>query len=317
MASLPGFPGNRGLPPSGSPSGNLSSSDASFDLPSGSSSSILLANRTFFPPDLGGPTSGSFSIPSTTPGNLLVILVASEQRGQEKDPLVISDNAGDAFTQVPWYSIPGSGATDVGTVAFETAHAADLAGPGFMTCFPSPGWASDPTSAAAGFGGNFDAWYATTNGGATTITWATGSSSMGFAGISPLFWVYELRGTNWQLVDFKVATGGEFSNPYIGPALSGAGAHNVYFSLINTNSAFQPGGTVALPWTLDASWQVDDTLPPSLAYVLDSIGAQQAVFSSSDGPDWFVSHGVVFSGTPGGGGGGGGSIFQPNVCIVC
>jgi hypothetical protein len=319
MSSLPGLPGSLGLP-----SGDPSNSDSSFDVPVSDGTSITIANRTFYPPEFGSPTSGSFAIPGTTSGNLLVILVATEQRG-EGDPspgfrtaLAISDDAGDVFTQVPWYGIVGSGATGLGTEAEEAAHAADPAGSGFMANFASPGF-PDVASAGPGFAGSFDAWYAVTNGGATAITYA-----MSPEGLGPVFWVYELIGTDWQLIDFGVGLGTEFAYPYVGPALSGTGAHNVYFSLINTNS-FQSRGTVSSPWVLDPSGDTLDGDPygASLGYILDSSGAgvQQATFSASDGPDWYTSLGVAFSGTPGtnppppppppSGG------PQPNVCLIC
>ena len=259
---------------------------------------ITIANRTVY--TSASVSSGSFTIPSTVSGNLLAVFVSTMGIGTANYPgtprtaLVISDNAGDVFTQVPWYSIAGAGATNYGTVAYATAHANDVAPAGAMTAFPSPGWESG-TSAAAAFVGNIDAWYTTTSGGSTTITWSVSPSA-----VQLVFWVYELTGaSNWSLATYAVTTGGMSSEPYVGPSLTSAMTDNVYFSLIgalgsNTFAGFQPGGTVSGPWVLDAT----STDRGALSYIADSSGTQQATFDSAAGQAWFVSHGVAFSGIP-------------------
>jgi hypothetical protein len=169
MSSIPGIPGSLGLPsgnPTGFPSGH---SDASFDVPSGDGP-ITLANRTYHLEDpdlLGAATSGSFTIPVTEAGNLLVIFVTNTRPWSGPELTLVStalsDNAADVFTQVPWYSVPGSGSS----AGYQTALI------GFDPSFPD-----FPYSA------QFDAWYAVTQGGATTINWAINS---GGSGLVPKF----------------------------------------------------------------------------------------------------------------------------------
>src|ERR1035437_4224846 len=107
---------------------------------------ILLANRTYFCDPTSSALSGSFSVPSTTAGNLLVVFVTNG------DPTTggtgtIADSAGDSFTQVPWYSIAGSNAVA-----------------GQMSAFSSP----IPDGSGGYFpsvNGLYDAWYTVNTGG--------------------------------------------------------------------------------------------------------------------------------------------------------
>lgn len=291
------------------PSGDPANSDSSFDLPSGDGP-ITLVNRAYqlYPyPDES--VSGSFTIPTTVAGNLLVIFLTNEASwgGSPVYNLVsasLSDDAADVFTQVPWYSLPGSGSSA-----------------GYQTAFVG----LDPDFPTEPYGAEFDAWYTVTNGGATTISWALASG--GFPAIrNPEFWVYELTGlSSWAVIDCELAWGlYPQTPPCLGPSLNGIAPNNAYFCMMEVAEIGPTSAQVVYPpWTLETLRDPSSDWGRVNAYIIDSKDVQQPLFdfSSEDGLTDFTSCGVVFG--PSGYGpppppppppvGG----PQPNVCIIC
>jgi|HubBroStandDraft_1064217.scaffolds.fasta_scaffold44660_3 hypothetical protein len=139
----------------------------------------------------------------------------------------------------------------------------------------------------------WDAWYATTTGGATTITWSYEDNAS--AAVQPEFWVYELSGSSaWTLLGTGVEYGNLGTSPYLGPSLNGTASDNFYFTFLQTGDPGAMGGTVGSPWTLDPSEPQDNLSEVQLAYVLNSTGTQQVSLTTSDTPDYYVMPGFVF-----------------------
>lgn len=244
---------------------------------------ITIKNKTVFD-DQTTTGSGSFTIPSTQAGNLLVILVViANATGDINTAINFSDNVADTFLQPNWPSLP-------------------LCSTGAGKCFIPTTVLKFP----------IDMWYCVTKGGATTINW-----HLLAGGSDPCFRVFEFTGMSaWALGQIgATAFGGSVSAPWVGPALNSAIADNAYFSVILTAGGFYfSGPTVSNPWTLEpatAFEQSDGTSSWGIAYIVDGTGSQTASYSSGDSPDNYTILGAVFSGTGGGGGGGGGVPILP------
>lgn len=278
MASLPGVPGNLGLP-SGTPQGI----DGSEPNTSGSGT-ITLANHVFHQ-GLTGPSylydpakSGSISIPATTSGNLLVVVIGTHDNYVgDVSQVTLTTNSGDSFLQVPWWSLTPPPAATAGHMA------------------------------SSGFGGNwsFDCWFCVCTGGATQLNWSVDGTANG---PNLDYWIYEFHNdvfSDWTMLENASVYDIPFADdppdfdasPYLGPILAASDERALVTIAYIADEDF--------PHTLDPPWTMEEYLHSFCGAYAIASGSQQPSFSDSIGEAgtvWILAASFVPT-TSGGGGG--------------
>lgn len=159
-----------------------------------------------------GNSSDTFTIPSTTTGNLLVALAQGFPGTTQKwqSPNFLKTDVTGQFTEVPYWGLQGGSAWD-------------------WAIFPGSG----PSSA--------DILYQVTAGGDTVVSFTSDHPVFGLV-------VYEIAGWSGSvnLDDYKIAGSASAVAPF-GPALSGSGSTDLLFLTI-TEFNSQPSG-ISSPWT--------------------------------------------------------------------
>lgn len=308
MASLPGMPGNLGLPAGTGPiqpSGSGSGSDLSLDLPTPVAEGLSFANATFITTVIEGHPnenlSGSVTIPATTAGNLVIVILS---------PVFWPDNTPpfDAHYDIHFSLDVNTGETPI--------------------VIPNGGDEDFDTFAQ---NSGIRSWYFVTVGGTTTLNWtATGyptPDAFGQNGPAPNFWVYEVAGSSdWALAQsarvYAVDSGDTptFLPPWTGPELTGTALHNIYFV-----AAWRPDANLKFltSWIPDPFSSTYHLANFTIGYILDGFGTQQAQYDRDPGGDEsafgaYLSYGFVFSATAESGPPPTGDLdqFLPNIWIV-
>ena len=161
-------------------------------------------------------TSGTITIPATTPGNVLLVLAVCQGNPglQWVAPNFLSSSDGN-FTEVPFYTLQGGVLWDWGSFA--------------------------------GSGTSADILHQVTTGGVTSISF---NSNI----LVECIFIKEVSGLQTPVVvdDFKL-TGSSTSVPVVGSALTGSGGNDLCYENFATATQFMNGSQ--LPWLVDMGLQ--------------------------------------------------------------
>jgi hypothetical protein len=158
-----------------------------------------------------GATSDTITIPATTPGNVLIVLVVTQAGGLKWTAPSFISSADGNFTEVPFFSLQGGSLWDWGSFA--------------------------------GSGTSADVLYQVTSGGITTINFNSNLP------VDSVF-IREVSGLVTPVIvdDFKLIGSGA-SVPVVGSALTGTGINDLCYENFCTASQFMSGSN--LPWLVD------------------------------------------------------------------
>ncbi len=203
-----------------------------------------------------GATSGTLTIPATTPGNVLVAICVGYVEGLKwTAPNFLSTTDGN-FTEVAFYSLQGGVLWDWGTVV--------------------------------GCGTSSDVLYQVTSGGVTSV-------NFNCSGLAGFLIVLELSGliTPVSVDDFKLI-GSAVNGAIVGSALAGSGSNDLCIENF-ANSSTAPDG-VNSPWTISDVLYINGAGPVYQQGVSGTQAAAQLSKSGSPISDNYVCTSVAFKG---------------------